>query len=72
MPFEHLVLNDGSRIPSIAYGSSGIPLDQTPSEIDMAFDVGFEHIDTAQCTLSFILRLLLFLLLLLPALLDAR
>ena len=48
MPFEHIELNDGSKIPSIAYGSSGIPLDQTPDQIDMAIDVGFEHIDTAQ------------------------
>lgn len=50
MPFDHLELNDGSKIPSIAYGSSDIPLDQTPTQIDQAINLGFEHIDTAQCT----------------------
>lgn len=48
MPFDHLELNDGSKIPSIAYGSSDIPLDQTPTQIDQAINLGFEHIDTAQ------------------------
>ncbi len=54
MPFEHIKLADGSYIPSIAFGSSGISHPQTANSIDMAFDVGFEHIDTAQCTFTFI------------------
>lgn len=49
MPFEHIPLNDGSLIPAIGYGSSGISIEETPSQIDQAIDLGFEHIDTAQC-----------------------
>lgn len=48
MPYHHIKLNDGGAIPAIAYGSSQIPLEATPTQIQTALDVGFEHIDTAQ------------------------
>jgi len=48
MPFSSIPLSDGSKIPSIAYGSSRISLDETPGQIEQAIEVGFEHIDTAQ------------------------
>lgn len=38
----------GSQIPEIAFGTWKVPQDVTSGEVTTAFDVGFDHIDTAQ------------------------
>lgn len=48
MPFGEITLNDGHRIPAIAFGSWKIPKEVTAYQVGQAVDVGFDHIDTAQ------------------------
>lgn len=48
MPFGEITLNDGRKIPAIAFGTWKIPKENTPSQVGQAIDVGFDHIDTAQ------------------------
>jgi len=49
MPWENIKLNDGTEIPSIAFGTWRIGNGQGPiDQVDQAFSVGFDHIDTAQ------------------------
>ncbi|KAL0243704.1 hypothetical protein I308_105675 [Cryptococcus tetragattii IND107] len=48
MPFGEITLNDGRKIPAIAFGTWKIPKEKTPSQVGQAIDVGFDHIDTAQ------------------------
>lgn len=48
MPFGEITLNDGHRIPAIAFGTWKIPKEVTPFQVGQAIDVGFDHIDTAQ------------------------
>ncbi|KAJ7193777.1 NADP-dependent oxidoreductase domain-containing protein [Mycena pura] len=49
MPFGTLPLNDGKKIPAIAFGTGSIykHMDVT-RYVQQALDAGFEHIDTAQ------------------------
>lgn len=54
MPWKTLTLNDGTKIPQIAFGSAGHSLQDTPDVIDTAIDVGFSHIDTAQSASPFL------------------
>ena len=48
MPFEPVKLNDGSRIPSIGFGTASLPTPHTADYISQAIDAGFGHIDTSQ------------------------
>jgi hypothetical protein len=48
MPWTSFKLNNGHKIPGIAFGSAGHSDDVTPDVIDTAIEVGFDHIDTAQ------------------------
>ncbi|KAF6747855.1 2,5-diketo-D-gluconic acid reductase [Ephemerocybe angulata] len=49
MPFEDIKLNDGSKIPSIAFGSGSVNKGKDiHAYIEQAIDVGFSHLDTAQ------------------------
>jgi len=49
MPFFDKVLNDGNKIPSIAYGTGSVNKHKDIHEyIELALDTGFSHIDTAQ------------------------
>ncbi|KGB79884.2 oxidoreductase [Cryptococcus deuterogattii R265] len=48
MPFGEITLNDGRKIPAIAFGTWKIPKENTPSQVGQAIDVGFDHLDTAQ------------------------
>jgi len=48
MPWDEIALNDGRRIPSIGFGSAGIPRENTTDNVHTAFEAGFAHIDTAQ------------------------
>ncbi|OCH85970.1 Aldo/keto reductase [Obba rivulosa] len=49
MPWDTVKLNDGTSIPSIAFGTWTLGNGQTPiDQIDQALSVGFDHIDTAQ------------------------
>ncbi|TFK87197.1 Aldo/keto reductase [Polyporus arcularius HHB13444] len=49
MPWELIKLNDGTSIPSVAYGTWTLGNgDQTVNYVDEAISVGFAHIDTAQ------------------------
>jgi len=50
MPFKSFKLNNGTLIPSIAYGSAATSADKPvkTSDLLMALDAGFVHIDTAQ------------------------
>ena len=41
-------LNDGRQIPEIGFGTWKVPQDSTEGEVDVAIQVGFDHIDTAQ------------------------
>lgn len=48
MPFGLRTLNDGRKIPEIGFGTWKVPQDLTSGEVTNAFEVGFDHIDTAQ------------------------
>uniref|UniRef100_A0A8H7XQC8 NADP-dependent oxidoreductase domain-containing protein n=1 Tax=Psilocybe cubensis TaxID=181762 RepID=A0A8H7XQC8_PSICU len=49
MPFVDKQLNDGSKIPSIAFGSGSVNKGKDiHSYVEQAIDTGFAHIDTAQ------------------------
>jgi len=49
MPFCDIKLNDGNKIPSIAYGTGSVNKGKDIHEsIELALDTGFSHIDTAQ------------------------
>ncbi|KAG2009758.1 aldo-keto reductase [Coprinopsis cinerea AmutBmut pab1-1] len=49
MPFEDIPLNDGNKIPAIAYGSGSVNKGKDiHSYIEQAIEVGFSHLDTAQ------------------------
>jgi len=48
MPFSEIKLNDGNKIPSIAYGTGSVNKGKDIHEyIELALDTGFCHIDTA-------------------------
>jgi len=49
MPWTAIKLNDGTTMPSIAFGTGSLGNgQQTVDNIDQAISVGFSHIDTAQ------------------------
>ncbi|KII90622.1 hypothetical protein PLICRDRAFT_52347 [Plicaturopsis crispa FD-325 SS-3] len=49
MPFEPVLLNDGYKLPTIAFGTGSALYERDASElVGQAIDVGFDHIDTAQ------------------------
>jgi len=50
MPFHNIVLNDGNKIPAIAYGtgSSKLKGKDFHEYIELALNTGFCHIDTAE------------------------
>ncbi|KAJ7916762.1 Aldo/keto reductase [Mycena leptocephala] len=49
MPWETFELNDGHKIPSLAFGTWKIGNGDGPvSQVDQAISVGFSHVDTAQ------------------------
>ena len=49
MPWESFALNDGTSIPSIAYGTWKMGRgDEAVDRIHQAIESGFDHIDTAQ------------------------
>jgi len=49
MPFPDIKLNDGNKVPSIAYGTGSVNKCKDVHEyIELALDTGFCHIDTAQ------------------------
>ncbi|KAF9262869.1 Aldo/keto reductase [Marasmius fiardii PR-910] len=48
MPFEPILLNDGTKIPTISFGTGSLWKWQDVTEyIEQAIEVGFSHIDTA-------------------------
>ncbi|TDL18671.1 Aldo/keto reductase [Rickenella mellea] len=49
MPWDAVSLNDGTVMPSIAFGTWKIGNGQGPiDQVEQALSVGFEHVDTAQ------------------------
>ncbi|TDL22687.1 Aldo/keto reductase, partial [Rickenella mellea] len=49
MPWDAVSLNDGTMMPSIAFGTWKIGNGQGPiDQVEQALSVGFEHVDTAQ------------------------
>ncbi|CAA7262783.1 unnamed protein product [Cyclocybe aegerita] len=49
MPFEDIPLNDGNKIPAIAYGTGSVNKGKDIHlYVEQAIEVGFSHIDTAQ------------------------
>ncbi|KAJ7079742.1 NADP-dependent oxidoreductase domain-containing protein [Mycena belliarum] len=49
MPFETVTLNDGNKMPSIAFGTGSVNKGTDVTAIcQLAIDTGFSHIDTAQ------------------------
>ncbi|KAF5354178.1 hypothetical protein D9756_007083 [Leucocoprinus leucothites] len=49
MPWETIELNDGNKIPSIAFGTWTLGNGQAPiDQVEQAISVGFSHVDTAQ------------------------
>ncbi|PAV19557.1 Aldo keto reductase [Pyrrhoderma noxium] len=49
MPWDPIALNDGTTMPSIAYGTWTLGNGQgVVDQVDQALNVGFSHIDTAQ------------------------
>jgi hypothetical protein len=52
MPFPDITLNDGRQIPQIGFGTWKIPKEVCVGQVDTAFEVGFDHIDSAQGELS--------------------
>lgn len=51
MPWPTITLNDGHRMPSLAYGHVyWIDNDTIEPDVLTALQVGFDHLDTAQGT----------------------
>jgi len=49
MPFPDIQLNDGNKIPSIAFGTGGVRRSKDPNQfIKQGIETGFSHIDAAQ------------------------
>ncbi|KAJ3500656.1 hypothetical protein NMY22_g19189 [Coprinellus aureogranulatus] len=49
MPFQDITLNDGKKIPSIAFGSGSVNKGKDIHQyIEQAIEAGFSHLDTAQ------------------------
>ncbi|PPQ95290.1 hypothetical protein CVT26_014864 [Gymnopilus dilepis] len=49
MPFPYIPLNDGNKIPSIAFGTGGVRRIKDPNQfIRQGIETGFTHIDAAQ------------------------
>ncbi|TEB40159.1 2,5-diketo-D-gluconic acid reductase [Coprinellus micaceus] len=49
MPFQDIGLNDGTKIPSIAFGSGSVNKGKDVHQyIEQAIETGFSHLDTAQ------------------------
>ncbi|KAJ3517443.1 hypothetical protein NLJ89_g505 [Agrocybe chaxingu] len=49
MPFKDIPLNDGNKIPAIAYGTGSVNKGKDVHlYVEQAIEVGFSHIDTAQ------------------------
>ena len=49
MPWPIITLNDGTRMPSIAYGHIyWFGQEKIVDDVAMAIDAGFTHLDTAQ------------------------
>lgn len=49
MPFEEISLNDGNKIPAIAFGTGSVNKGKDiHAYIEQAIDAGFSHVDTAQ------------------------
>ncbi|KAJ3563985.1 hypothetical protein NP233_g8589 [Leucocoprinus birnbaumii] len=49
MPWETIELNDGNKIPTIAFGTWTLGNGQGPiDQVEQAISVGFSHVDTAQ------------------------
>lgn len=49
MPFQTIKLNDGRTIPQLGFGTWKVPQTDCAGEVDQAVNLGFDHIDTAQC-----------------------
>ena len=47
MPVPHLTLNNGVTIPQLGFGVFQTPPDDTQRIIELAFEAGYRHIDTA-------------------------
>lgn len=48
MPFGTITLNDGNKLPTIAYGSGSVNKGTDMSAlVELALETGFSHIDTA-------------------------
>ncbi|KDQ62685.1 hypothetical protein JAAARDRAFT_171241 [Jaapia argillacea MUCL 33604] len=48
MPFETVTLNDGNKIPAIAFGTGSVWKGHSVTEyVEQAIETGFSHIDTA-------------------------
>lgn len=43
-----LMLNDGTTIPQLGYGTFQVPPDETADAVQAALDAGYRHIDTAE------------------------
>ena len=48
MPVPTVTLNDGRTIETIGFGTWKIPQDECVHQTDQAWEVGFDHIDSAQ------------------------
>ncbi|PPQ64846.1 hypothetical protein CVT24_008211 [Panaeolus cyanescens] len=49
MPFHDITLNDGHKIPSIAFGTGSVNKGKDIHHyVEQAIDTGFDHLDTAQ------------------------
>ncbi|ORY23695.1 putative oxidoreductase, partial [Naematelia encephala] len=47
MPWDTVTLNDGTKIPSIGFGSAFHTKERTIADLGTAIEVGFDHIDTS-------------------------
>jgi len=48
MPWNTIELNNGTQLPSLGFGTWKIPKENTAENVELAFECGFAHIDTAQ------------------------
>jgi len=48
MTVPQLRLNDGSTIPQLGFGVFKVPPQETQATVEVAFEVGYRHIDTAE------------------------
>jgi 2,5-diketo-D-gluconate reductase A len=48
MTVPQLPLNDGSTIPQLGFGVFKVPPQETQATVEVAFEVGYRHIDTAE------------------------